>query len=457
MRKTNTTSSWKKPIKNITMPEFKAFDLALQYIKELLVWRLQNPNSHLKKAPQFIAESLPDSYLKKLIYILELQAEEQIILLLALVPHLAPALLKNCVNEVYPEGTELPEMGGTKGTNHRGVLPTGETALFLLAGNQVQERLRCLNFLLQDATLRTNKVIQLEKPVNHEPFISGNLLLQEDYIQLLLTGTIPDPELSIEFPAQKLQTSLTWDDLVLNHQTLAEIRELEIWLNHHQRLQKEHDLSGKFKLGYRALFYGPPGTGKTLTASLLGKYTGRDVYRIDLSVVVSKFIGETEKNLSRLFDKARYKNWILFFDEADAIFGKRTQVRDAHDKYANQEVSYLLQRLEEHPGLVILASNFKSNIDAAFTRRFQAIVPFTAPNFEERFKLWQLALPQGFRYAPEVDLHTLAKTYDITGANITNVMHHCCLHALDQKTQEIDKANLIEGLKREYQKEEKMF
>ena len=439
------------------MPEFKAFDLAIQHLKELLLWRLHNPNVPFKSAPRFEVNSLPDSYLKKLILILELQAEEQTILFLALAPHLAPALLKTCVNEVYPEGAELPELGGTKSVNHRGILPTGETVLFLLAGNNITERLQNLSFLLPEASLRSNKVIQLEKVAAHEPFLSGNLVLQEDYAQLLLTGSIPDPELSIDFPAQKLKTNLSWDDLVLNKQTLNEIKELEIWLKHHEVLRKEHDLTGKFKSGYRALFYGPPGTGKTLTASLLGKYTGREVYRVDLSVVISKYIGETEKNLSKLFDKARYKNWILFFDEADAIFGKRTQVRDAHDKYANQEVSYLLQRLEEHPGLVILASNFKSNIDAAFTRRFQAIVQFTNPNVEERLKLWNLALPEGFRFAEEIDLKSLAKTYDITGANINNVVHYSCLNALNRKTFEIDSQNLIKGLKREYQKEEKMF
>ena len=128
----------------------------------------------------------------------------------------------------------------------------------------------------------------------------------------------------------------------------------------------------RVKPGYRALFHGPPGTGKTLTATLLGKHTGRPVFRIDLSRVVSKYIGETEKNLSRLFDKAEHKDWILFFDEADALFGKRTEIRDAHDKYANQEVAYLLQRIESYAGLVILATNQRGNIDEAFLRRFQA-------------------------------------------------------------------------------------
>src|SRR6185436_18277436 len=134
-------------------------------------------------------------------------------------------------------------------------------------------------------------------------------------------------------------------DLVLHPNTFKHIREIENWLLYNDTLW-QWGIGKKLKPGYRALFHGPPGTGKTLTATLLGKYTGRPVFRIDLSRVVSKYIGETEKNLASLFDKAEHKDWILFFDEADALFGKRTEIRDAHDKYANQEVSYLLQRIE---------------------------------------------------------------------------------------------------------------
>lgn len=126
----------------------------------------------------------------------------------------------------------------------------------------------------------------------------------------------------------------------------------------------------------RILFIGAPGTGKKTLASLIGQQSGKEVYRIDLSMIVSKYIGETEKNLEMVFDKAKNMNWILFFDEADALFGKRTDVRDAHDKYANQEIAYLLQRIENYKGLVILATNLKSNIDEAFKRRFQTIIHF---------------------------------------------------------------------------------
>ena len=154
---------------------------------------------------------------------------------------------------------------------------------------------------------------------------------------------------------------------------------------HDERLQPLHDKSSALVAelqkylptkNNKILFIGAPGTGKKTLASLIGQQSGKAVYRIDLSMLISKYIGETEKNLSQVFDAAEDKNWILFFDEAAALFGKRTNVRDAHDKYANQEVAYLLQKIENHNGLVILATNMKSNIDEAFKRRFQTIITF---------------------------------------------------------------------------------
>jgi SpoVK/Ycf46/Vps4 family AAA+-type ATPase len=197
--------------------------------------------------------------------------------------------------------------------------------------------------------------------------------------------------------------------------------------------------------------------GKTLTASLLGKYTGKDVYRIDISMVVSKFIGETEKNLSNLFARAESKDWILFFDEADALFGKRTNVRDAHDKYANQEVSYLLQRVENYDGLVILASNFKSNIDGAFIRRFQSIIHFPLPSPKEWLQLWQMAFPSQLKLAETVNLPTLSTAYELTGADIMNVVQHCCLQALQRGNAMIHETDLIHAIKRELSKAGKVL
>lgn len=164
----------------------------------------------------------------------------------------------------------------------------------------------------------------------------------------------------------------------MNKKTMTKIKDLENWLIQNEKLLKNVEREEVEKPSCHVLFYGPRGSGKTLAATLLGEHTKNVVYRIDLSQVISKFIGETEKNLSILFESATNKNWILFFDEADALFGKRTGIKDSHDRYANQEVSYLLKLMENYPGLIIVSTNFKDNIDKGFLRRFHAIIEFEA-------------------------------------------------------------------------------
>ncbi|MEM6723579.1 MAG: ATP-binding protein, partial [Bacteroidota bacterium] len=166
--------------------------------------------------------------------------------------------------------------------------------------------------------------------------------------------------------------------------------------------------------------------------------------------------GETEKNLAALFAKAEHKDWILFFDEADALFGKRTNVRDAHDKYANQEVSYLLQRIEAYPGLVILASNFKSNIDDAFIRRFQSSIFFPVPKAHDRLRIWEKAFPQSVELGDDLELQMIARKYEMTGSNIMNVVQVACLKALSEARQIIQLDDVLQGIEKEFAKEGKL-
>ncbi|SDL82560.1 ATP-binding protein [Kriegella aquimaris] len=395
------------------------------------------------------------SYLAKFINEKKLTDEEILLVLLALVPNVYPNALSGVVADFLPKGGDFPEFGGTKGKNHRGILPTGETALYLLAGNDIEKRLESLELVTTKSELFKAGILYLEAVPKGEPPMSGKLQMDVEYVAKLISGVVLKPHLGPNFPATPIETRLEWDDLILNQRTLEEIKELETWLKYNSVLMDEWNMKDKIKPGFRVMFYGPPGTGKTLTASLLGKYTGKDVYRIDLSVVVSKYIGETEKNLSSLFDKATNKNWILFFDEADAIFGKRTNVRDAHDKYANQEVSYLLQRIEAHPGLVILASNFKNNIDAAFTRRFQSIIEFELPSYKERLRLWQNNFPAKVPLQKSISLEDLAKKYALTGANIVNIVQYACLKTIAAKKKEIQQSYVLEGIKKELLKEGK--
>lgn len=432
--------------------------LLFSFLKELIAWRIKNPNGDITTdAPVLPIEKLGKSVTGQFIKDSKLSQLETIVFLVALTPHVLPQFLLNCIAEAYPSGTDLPQFGGVKGKQHRGILPTGETVQFILAGNNLHQRLTCIQLFSESNVLEKNKILYLETAPAGEPIFAGKIALYSETFYLVTTGEVPTPKMSAQFPAEKLETALEWEDLVLNPRTKEDIKDLEIWLLHNPTFLESWGMKDRVKAGYRVLFHGPPGTGKTLTASLLGKYTNRPVYRIDLSTVVSKYIGETEKNLSSLFDKAAHKDWILFFDEADAIFGKRTNVRDAHDKYANQEVSYLLQRVESHPGLVILASNFKDNIDDSFLRRFQSVCEFQLPSAKERLQLWKTNLPKKLKLSPEINLEEISEKYELSGSNIINIIQYCSLKVLSKKSKTLPLDLFTEGIRKEIIKENKLF
>lgn len=382
---------------------------------------------------------------------------ETIIILTALAPHVQPAIFDSAIQQFIPRGGEFPEFGGIKGTNTRYMLPTGDTALFLLAGSDADKRKQVLHYFSPAHWFQTQNVLLLEPVKDGEPKLSGKLLLQPEFVDLLTTGIVSKPTFGPDFPAKLVTTKMEWSDLVIPQKTAQQIADIKTWLNHNHTFLHDWAMEKRTKPGFRALFFGPSGTGKTLTASLLGKQFQQDVYRIDLSQVVSKYIGETEKNLEKIFVRAENKNWILFFDEADALFGKRSNVQNAHDKYANQEVSYLLQRVEDFPGLIILASNFKSNIDQAFIRRFNAVIQFPMPNANERQVLWQSTIPAKAQLAEDADLKAIAGRYELSGSAIVSVVHYASLQSINRQSNVINTADLLEGIKREYEKEEKVF
>jgi DNA polymerase III delta prime subunit len=324
----------------------------------------------------------------------KLTKAEAILLLIGLSPHLHPDLFDPAI-ETSMKGTgDFPRIGGVRGKNFRGFLPTGETVLFLLADESWTGKQQLHQLFWSDHLFGKKKILWIEELPSGEPSMSGRLVMSQDYIDTFTHGRPVPPHFSMSFPAKKITSDLSWDDLVINEELREQINELLDWVKYNDQLMHDWGMNNRLRKGYRSLFYGPPGTGKTFTAGLLGKHTGKEVYKIDLSMVVSKYIGETEKNLELLFARAEDKGWILFFDEADALFGKRTNVRDAHDKYANQEVSYLLQRIEDYNGLIILATNMKNNIDDAFIRRFNSILKFPFPEAAERAAIWQKSFPK---------------------------------------------------------------
>jgi SpoVK/Ycf46/Vps4 family AAA+-type ATPase len=279
------------------------------------------------------------------------------------------------------------------------------------------------------------------------------LTISPEYLNRFTSGVIQKPDYSISFPAKRIATKLAWDDLVLAPYVLDEIDHITVWIRSNATILHEWGLEKAIKPGYRSLFYGPPGTGKTLTATLIGAAAGMDVYRIDLSMVVSKYIGETEKNLAKVFDQAQHKNWILFFDEADSLFSKRTGTTNSNDRHANQEISYLLQRVEDFPGVVILATNLQANIDDAFSRRFQSMVYFPMPDAGQRLRLWNITLNGGARLAPDVDLESLSEDYELSGGAITNVVLYGAISALQKNQDTIQHGDLVRGITRELRKE----
>ena len=382
----------------------------------------------------------------------KLGKEEKILLLLALCPHIQGSLLDEVIQTTLKGNGDFPQLGGVRGKNFRGFLPTGETALFLLGEENFKLQQKIYSLFDSDHFFGKNRILWLDEAPEGEPKMSGKLILSQDYVDFLLLGKIAKPQFSMKFPAELITTDMEWEDLVLNEETNTQIQELQTWIAHGDTLLYDWGMYKKLKPGYRVLFHGPPGTGKTLTATLLGKYTGKDVFKIDLSMVVSKFIGETEKNLANLLSKAEKTENILFFDEADALFGKRTNVRDAHDKYANQEVSYLLQRIENYKGLVILASNLKSNIDEAFVRRFQSIVHFPLPKATERELIWKKAFPPKVSLSSELNLGQVARKYELSGAEIMNIVQYACLRTLGDKKKTIASQYITDGIQREYQK-----
>ena len=398
-----------------------------------------------------------DSTYSQVVQGLELKTEERLVLILALLPHIRPQKLDIFFTNNEKLGRPFTEFGGQKARQHNGFLPTGETAIWLLSGDRLEDRFKALHLFSKDHVFAQHNILSLDHNQKKEPKLSGVLQISKEYLSMLTDGSPYRPEFNNEFPAELMQTNLEWNDLVLPHDVLYQLKEIKAWLTHQNLLLEDWGLKKILKPGFRTLFYGPPGTGKSLTAALIGKVAQLPVYRIDLSKIVSKYIGETEKNLAGIFDQATNKNWILFFDEADSLFGKRGETKDARDRYANQEVSYLLQRIETFPGLVILATNFRDNVDEAFTRRFQSAIYFPSPDIETRLQLWEQLIPDSILLEASIDLEKIAEEYELTAGTMINVIRSAALEAATRSTNMISHKRLIYFIKREMMKEGKVF
>lgn len=390
----------------------------------------------------------------RLVQEMGLAVEERIALSMALVPHLRPQLFDRFFIQNKSISRTFSEFGGADPQQHRGFIPTAETVSFVVAGKDLYRRMTLLDMFAEDHFFHRRNILRLSHASGHDTFWSGRLAVSDEYLSLLTTGRPFEPRYSSGFPAQRIRTHQRLEDLVLSPKVMEEVSHILHWVRFQSELRTDELLSRRFRKGYRALFHGPPGTGKTLTVAVIGNVTDRPVYRIDLSQLVSKYIGETEKNLAGVFDMAEHKDWVLFFDEAESLFSKRTDVSDAKDKYANQETSFLLQRIENFDGLVILATNLKPNIDRAFIRRFQSIVGFGVPEAQERERIWRNLL-KGFGVDADVDLASIARDHEVSGGSIHNAVQFAWLNARSRDAASIQTGDLVHGVIRELGKEGK--
>ena len=375
-------------------------------------------------------------------------AKDRLLLALALCKKLRPEILDVFCSK--NEITDMPysEFGGHNNGQSNGFVPTLQTAFFLLSGDDIIENIAAISLYTPAHPLFKNNILTTEE-VND--FSNTNLSLSERSTYGLFKPEQREEVLLSKLAAKKLQTKLSWHDLVLPNITRERLNEIELWLRYGEILLQDWEMNNRFNSGYKALFYGPPGTGKTLTATLLGTLVEQCVYRIDLSKLVSKYIGETSKNLDEIFEKAEKQKWILFFDEADSLFAKRTNVTNSNDRHANQETAHLLQRIEMCENLVILASNLKDNMDEAFLRRFQSIVYFPKPGPKERMAIWTKGFSQQADVS-ELDFSTLAKNFDLTGAEIMNVIRVSSLLTIKQDKCKVAMEDVISAIRQEKMK-----
>ncbi len=376
-----------------------------------------------------------DSRFGQLVGEYELDTQEQYALLAALAPELD--------ERFHALFSLLAHGSGRDGL-------TGESLRNLLAGS-VEGRLRAARILRPDAPLRAAGMIRTE------PFgprsLDFRILPDPDMARWVLGHPREEPEFSSAFPARALHTVHSLADLALPQDVEEKLQGLLNRIRNRPKVlgewgfQHHHD----HPAGITALFEGPPGTGKTTAAAALGKEAGLPVFRVDLSAVVSKYIGETEKNLSLLFDRAERRDWILFFDEADALFGKRTEVSDSRDRFANQQVSYLLQRMEAFEGVSLLATNLARNVDDAFMRRIHIRVRFPLPDSLERLHIWTGALPDNLPRDERLELEDLSEPFPMSGGEIRNAVFHAAYRAAAEGSP-LSRDHLLHGIREEFDK-----
>lgn len=383
----------------------------------------------------------------------------------AAIAFLSAIMLQPAVNTCLVQAMKDPErrsfIGGYIHEQSLRFSPSYRTLLFFLLGGKTEAYTSLFRQLGPRSRLFAEGIALVKDQLMDTalPLIDRRIEIDEQHLFYFSGGDAPRLDGSDGFPAELGKTGLSFNDIVLVEETKRQLEDLVKYVRNRKKLLHLAGNDGRIKTNYVTVFTGEPGTGKTVTAKTIGKQFGFPVYVINLSRVISKYIGETEKNLEKVFLRLSGKDCILFFDEADALFGKRIEVKEARDRYANQEVTFLLQKIEEFNAIAILATNIKdisTAFDKAFQRRIRRVIKFEFPSMFEREILWQSFLPKGFIMNKQLT-ERLSRDYQLTGASINNIVSDSIIEALDRNVNELE-FDLIEPfLKIEFLKTERPY
>jgi AAA+ superfamily predicted ATPase len=430
------------------------FDIEFRWLSTRYLQLINsNPQEHFTATLPDWGESPYSAFIVKN----ELSSQDRILVSVALTALLSPNHFSELILNF--RNPKLQMIFGGRFSEETGrFIPTLRSALFALAGFDTSLWAHYLNTYTRRHALFTSGLLLARPQPDAHAFADADLVFNEQFLPSVLYGQEPILDGDAGFPARRSKKKHTLTEVVLAEDTLQKIEKLSRFARQMQTLWNLPQ-SHKYRQNYICIFSGEPGTGKSHTAEAIGNELGLPVYKVNFAQLTSKYIGETEKNLERVFDRFSGQPGILFFDEAEAVFSKRVEVTDAHDKHANNEQSFLLQKIEEFSGIVILATNVQNltqYFDKAFQRRIRQIIAFNFPDYPERLRIWNNALARPFEYEPEL-VERLARNYQLSGGNIYNVISEAVVDALDQNTRQITFELIEPALQDEFRKSSRKY
>jgi AAA+ superfamily predicted ATPase len=407
-----------------------------------------------KKIPEFLPLPPPDPQTPygKIVTEHELAEADRVLLNLAFAATFKPSVLAP-FRVLFSNPEKNPGFGGIFQEEYGQFYPTMRTAVFLLAADDEEMTDYYLCYFNRRHKLFTSNLLLTHAPEGCKTFLDHQVIFNDQFIPTILQGEAPGLDGDAGFPARRGKRTHTMKDVILDSKTVTELEKLHRFARNMKELWSLPQ-SSRYRQNFIGVFSGDPGTGKSHTAEAIGNELNLPVYKVNFAQLVSKYIGETEKNLERVFDRFSGQPSILFFDEAESIFSKRIEVKDSHDKHSNNEQSFLLQKIEEYNGIVILATNVQNlaqYFDKAFQRRIRQIVTFSFPEYAERIRLWENALAPPFRYTEGL-ADRLAKNYQFSGGGIYNIISEGVIEALDRQTQTLTFELLEQAIMDEFKK-----